>query len=258
MISSESFNFQEIECFRFGYNPIGKPFLFVNIYFVDGLLIDTGQSKAQKAILGTLERLDVKQIFITHHHEDHTGNILTLRDKFKCQVLASPRCCEVMKAPPPLSLAQKLVWGVRPSYSDLISTEEVLTTDNNRFSLIPIPGHAEDMVALYEPNMGWLFSADLYINSYIGYFLKSESIDQQITSLKKVLNIDFQTLFCSHNHPINDGKQKLDEKLDYLLNFRSKVIELYQQGNNTKQIFKLLKLKEHGFTYLISHGELLK
>jgi len=68
MKSVTSFNFKEIEGYRFGYSPLGKPKLLVYIYFIDGLLIDTGQRTMQKEVLNTLKPLPVEQIFITHHH----------------------------------------------------------------------------------------------------------------------------------------------------------------------------------------------
>lgn len=85
-----------------------------------------------------------------------------------------------MKNPPPISFAQKRVWGTRPAFSDLIPKDDQLETPDQKFTLTPISRHAKDMVALYEPEKKWLFSADLYVNSYIGYYLRDESIVQQI------------------------------------------------------------------------------
>ena len=163
-----------------------------------------------------------------------------------------------MKNPPPLSFAQRLVWGARPSNHDIIPIRDQLETSNCRFSLIPIPGHASDMVALYEPERKWLFSADLYINSYIGYFLDDESITDQIASIKKILKLDFKVMFCSHNPQLKNAREKLEEKLLFLEDFNGKVIELYRGGSNEKEIFKKLKLKELLLPYILSGGHLSK
>ena len=258
MISSTSYTFENIQYFKFGYNPIGRPFLFVYLYYIDGLLIDSGQPKARQTILNAVRGLDVQQIFLTHHHEDHTGNAPLLKKEFECPVYAPTKCCELMKAPPALSFAQQIVWGNRPPNHDIIPKDDTIKTPKYTFKLIPIPGHASDMVALYEPEKRWLFSADLFVNSYIGYFLKSESVLEQIASIKRVLELDFKFLFCSHNPRLGDGREKLEQKLHYLEDFHGKVVEEYKKGLSAKQIFKVLKLKEHGFTYLLSHGELSK
>lgn len=255
---TESFTYKDVLGYKFGYHPYAEPNLFTHIYFVDGLLIDTGQSRMSDAILNAVKGLPVKQILITHHHEDHSGNIQRLRDHFQCPVYASPDCCEIMKAPPPISFAQWMVWGSRPGNHHLSPIKNSLKTQRYSFQLIHIPGHAEDMVALYEPNEGWLFSADVYINSYIGYFMKSESMATQIKSLRHLLTLDFDVLFCSHNPQLTEGKEKLKKKLDFLEGFYRDVAELYRQGLSASEIFKSLKLKENWPIRVLSHGNLTK
>ena len=154
---TKSFKHEEVIGFKFGYSPIGKPNLFVHIYFVDGLLIDTGQSRMRKEILSTTQNLSIDQIYVTHFHEDHSGNIRALQEQFNCQVYASEKCCQIMKRPPKISFIQNIYWGNRRAYSNLISKDTVIESNNFKFDIIPIPGHSSDMVALYEPNRKWLF-----------------------------------------------------------------------------------------------------
>ncbi len=258
MVTVTPFKFEGIRYFKFGYSPIGKPSMFVYIYFVDGLLIDTGQRRVKKEAVATLSHLEVDQMFITHHHEDHTGNIAPLQRQFDCPVYAPTLCCELMKGPPPLSIAQKVVWGSRPAYADLIPITDQLKTANHNFLMIPIPGHAEDMVALFEPDKGWLFSADLYINSYIGYYLKNESITQQIQSLKRTLELDFRVLFCAHSPQLHHAKEKLEDKLQFLEDFYGQVVHWYLKGYGPKAIFKAMGLSEHGAIHRLSLGQLSK
>lgn len=258
MIHIEKFELEELCYFRLGYNPFGKPFLYTSIFYFDGLLIDTGQQRVRKKLLDNIGYLTVNQIFITHHHEDHSGNIPLLKQHFKCDVFAPAKCCEIMKAPPPISFAQNLVWGNRPPYHDLIPLDDYITTNQYELKIIPIPGHADDMVALFLPQKGWLFSADLYLHSYIGYFMKAEKMATQIASIKKIMKLDFNTLLCSHNPQLTNGKDKLGEKLQFLEDFYGKVKFHYDQGLKAKEIYKAMNLKEHGFIHLLSHGELTK
>jgi len=252
----ESYQFGKIQAFKFGYAPIGQPKLFVYLYFVDGLLIDTGQKKMSKEILATTAKLPIEQLFITHHHEDHTGNISMIQKQHGCSVRASELTCESMKNPPSLSFAQKLVYGYRPPFHHLKPICDRLKTSHHCFELIPIPGHAFDMVALYEKSQGWLFSADLYINNFIGYFLKGENIRQQIESTKNILQLDFENLFCAHNPQLKNGKQALQEKLNFLEDFYQKVESKYEVGKSAKTIFKELNLKEDILIKLLSGGML--
>ena len=112
------------------------------------------------------------------------------------------------------------------------------------------------MVALYEPDRKWLFSADLYVTSRTGYFLKNESMARQIESMKKILELDFKAMFCSHNPKLENPKQKLRQKLDNFESFFDEVSTLHHKGHSAKEIFKILNLKEQWLIKSLSFGEL--
>ena len=48
--------FGEVEAIRLGYGPIGRPFMSVYLYILDGLVIDTGQRHMQKAVIQLLDK----------------------------------------------------------------------------------------------------------------------------------------------------------------------------------------------------------
>ncbi len=258
MTITQTFEHEAVKAFRFGYAPLGKPRLLVYVYFIDGLLIDTGQPAMSTQIAEATQNLPVEQIFISHHHEDHTGNIQQLQQQHNCKVYAPLKTCEIMKNPPKLTMAQKLVWGNRGACPHLTPIANDIKTKNYQFNIIPIPGHATDMAALYEPNKKWLFSSDLFIGTKIGYYLYSESMQQQIASTKKILKLDFDTMYCAHNPQLKNGKQKLTRKLEFLESFFEDVSVLYKQGLSAKAIFKQLKLEENYFVKILSGGKLSK
>lgn len=237
---------------------MGQSKAYSIVYYVDGLLIDTGHHRKKNKIIEAVKDFDVNQIFITHHHEDHTGNSKELKALFGCDVYASQHCCELMKNPPALSFAQKLYWGPRPAQHDFKSVGKKLKTKQFEFELIPIPGHAPDMMALYEPERKWLFSADLFIHHRIGYFMTTESMKTQMDSLRKVLSYDFDVLFCAHNPQLQNGKQRLKDKLDYFEGFFDQVTTLHEKGMGEKEIFKTLQLSELKMIKLLSRGYLSK
>jgi len=254
----DSFSYQEIKGFKFGQSIMGKPKLYSHIYYIDGMLIDTGHRRMGEDVLDLIKDLEVDKIFITHYHEDHSGNIYLLQKHFDCPVYASQLCSEIMKAPPRISLSQKMTWGDRPPFHTIIPIQRSIKTKKYKFEIIDIPGHAIDMVALYEPNNKWLFSADLYVNSYIGYFLKEESMIQQILSIKNILELDFDVLLCGHNPQFTRGKEKLTKKLKFLESFYNDVSSEYKKGKNAHQIFKSFELKEFKMVRYLSGGALSK
>jgi len=114
------------------------------------------------------------------------------------------------------------------------------------------------MVALYEPDKKWLFSADLFINTYIGYFLQNESIVDQINSIHSVLALDFEVMLCAHRPIVENANVKLKKKLDFLTSLYEQVAVLNDKGFPAKKIFQQLKLKEDWFIRLLSGGKLSK
>ena len=253
---TSSFKHDGIQGFKFGSWPFGKPKLFVHTFFVDGLLIDTGHSNMRKEVMQTLSPLEVNQIFITHHHEDHSGNLIAFQNHFKCPTYASSLCVELMKNPPPISFAQWLAWGKTAPNFNIIPEDKTINTPNHQFDLIPIPGHAIDMLGLYEKNKGWLFSGDLFVNDYIRYFMRNESMATQIESIKKVLKLDFEILMCNHNPQLNGGKKRLQNKLNFFEDLYGKVSDLHQKGFSVNAIIKALKIKRSTFIRILSTGNL--
>lgn len=253
---TKQFNHQDIRGFKNGQSLYGKPNLFSHFYLIDGLLIDTGHRRMQKDILRQVKEQAVEQIFISHYHEDHTGNLNEIQNHFACPAYASAACVELMKDPPAISFAQKMSWGDRPSSTKIQVKEGQIKTAKYTFDLIPIPGHAPDMFALHEPNQAWLFSADLWVYDYIKYFLKNESMMQQIESLKRVLPLDFDVLLCGHNPIFKAVKKRIQNKIDFLETFYGRVADLHRKGMPEKEIMKAMHLKEKYFMQIISGGDL--
>lgn len=230
--------------------------MYVFVYYVDGLLIDTGHRNMKTQIFDTLKDLDVQQMYLTHHHEDHTANARVLQQHYKCPIYSSQLCAEIMKQPPRISFGQWLTWGKSTPIDTLSIKEEILETAQYTFEIIPIPGHAIDMVCLYEKNQGWLFSADLYVYHYIKYFMRPESMAQQIDSLQRIIQLDFDILFCAHNPQFKNAKDSLRKKLQFFEDFYGNVALGHQKGYPAKTIFKQMNLKEDWQVKLISGGSL--
>jgi hypothetical protein len=76
----------------------------------------------------------------------------------------------------------------------------------------------------------------------------------QIESIKKLLALDFDTLFCSHNPKVTGGKQRLQNKLQFFEDFVGKVSNYYHEGKKSKEIFTLMNMKENYYYKVITAG----
>jgi glyoxylase-like metal-dependent hydrolase (beta-lactamase superfamily II) len=123
-----------------------------------------------------------------------------------------------------------------------------METSLGKMIALHTPGHAKDHVVYFLPEKGVIFSGDLYLGDHIRYFRADEDMGAQISSLKKVLALDFETLLCSHNPRQTRGRQHIQNKLDFLENLYGNIILLRKAGKTPKKIFSGLKLKEDYFT----------
>jgi glyoxylase-like metal-dependent hydrolase (beta-lactamase superfamily II) len=233
-----------VQGIRLGFSPVRwvEPFT-VCLYYVDGLLVDTAQRHMQREVGGLVEKLDVRQIFLTHHHEDHTGNARYLHDKLRVPVYASELTAQRVGASFRILPYEQFWFGRIEPCSHVQPMPGVIHTERYRFEPIHTPGHCEDHYLLHEPDQGWLLAGDFYIGK-LKVFRRGEDIGQHIESARKVLALDFDAIFCAHNPVFRNGKKFLQEKLGYLEALYSNVAVLYHKGLSEQEIQKSLSMKE--------------
>lgn len=211
----------------------------VYFYYLDGLLIDTGQSHMQHDALDAVGKLPVHHILLTHHHEDHSGNAAAFQKQTGARVVGHARTAAKLEKGYRILPYQHLIWGrtapvlMEPITGPIESDQYVLTP-------VETPGHSKDHLVFFEKNRGWLFSGDLFIGEKIKFFRSDEDIAEQIDSLEKVLKLDFEALFCAHNPCPENGKRFLAHKLDFLVALKQKVLALHGQGYPAREIIRRL------------------
>jgi len=245
--------FGEIEAVKLGYGPIGPPFMSVYLYLFDGLVIDSGQRLMQKTVIELLGEKKLQQILLTHHHEDHSGNASAICSRHHIEAYGHPITVQKMAAGFPILPYQRFIWG-RTEKIRLLPLGPAV--ESNRYKLAPVhtPGHSKDHMVFLEKTNGWLFSGDLYLGQRIRYFRADEKILDQIESLKKVLKLDFDALFCAHNPCPQNGKSKLKQKLQFLEDIVGQVQKLKESGLSSKAVVKRLDPKTDRSIKLMTMG----
>lgn len=227
---------EDISIQKVAVNPFYR-LMAVYLYFIDGVLVDTGPIVQRKSLISAFRSWDIRQVAITHCHEDHIGMLRWIANHSSASIYghrkAVPALNEQAKTPWYRGLFSGNRFGIKAiPYPDIIRT--------TKFEFLPIktPGHSVDHVCLLEPNKGWLFTGDLYITPYPKVFLKGESITSYIDSLQKLSQYNFKHVFCAHEGIVQNGKQMLERKLDYLQAIRHEIIKLHQQGYTDREIKK--------------------
>jgi glyoxylase-like metal-dependent hydrolase (beta-lactamase superfamily II) len=236
-----------------GWSPVGRPLMTVNCFIAGNVLIDTGQPHMREAVMKLVADHHISAVLLTHHHEDHSGNIAAIKAAYDLPIMGHPLTIEKMRAPYKILPYQHLMWGATTPVP-LDTFPEVFEQQNLSFTAIHTPGHSKDHTVFLENRHGWLFSGDLYLGDQIKYFRADEKIDDQIRSLKHILTADFDALFCAHRPRPENGKRHLAAKLQYLEDFFGAVSMLADQGMDEKIIMRELKLREQWLIKLICFG----
>lgn len=245
--------FGRVRGWEFGWSPIGTPLMTVICYRVGPVLIDTGQSHMRPAVLRMVKEEGIKAVLLTHYHEDHSGNAAAIKNVFAIPIYGGRLTAEKLSRPFKIFPYQSLIWGAADPV-EINMLPDVWEGFGLRFVPIPTPGHSKSHIAYLVPDEGWLFSGDLYLSSRIKYFRADENIKDQIASLKKVLSLDFDALFCAHHPKPTNGKLFIREKLHFLEDIYEKTAELARNVMEPSAIIKALHLKEDWKIKLLCFG----
>lgn len=223
----------------------------VHCYRVGDTLIDTGLSCLSEQLLDYVLRCGVRQAWITHHHEDHSGNAAALR-RAGIRVMASQKTAHILSYDYPIPFYEHLVWG--RSHPALVSPLEPTTTEvsigNRRGIVISARGHCPDQVAFYVPDEGWLFSGDAFLHEQVRLFRRDEDFWDTLKTMETFLTLDFDALWCGHRPRLNRGKYAITQKRDWLIQLSEEAKDLHQKGLPFNEIAARMKLGSGGFFWL--------
>lgn len=239
--------------FKLGWSIAGQPLMMVHFYLFDNIMVDTGQPHMKKEVVEIASNRGVKHIFITHHHEDHSGNAAAIHTLLGADVAGHSLTREKLATSYPILPYQKYVWGATtPVKVESVPAE----IDTALGKMVPLytPGHSKDHTIFFLPEKGVIFSGDLYLGERIKFFRSDEDMGTQIDSLKKVAELDFDTLLCAHNPSKKNGRAHICSKLEFLENLYGEIIDLWIKGFPEKEIFRILKLKESYFIKYFCFG----
>jgi glyoxylase-like metal-dependent hydrolase (beta-lactamase superfamily II) len=228
----------------------------VRCFAVDGLLVDAGLSTHATPVRAFAEAEGVGHAVITHHHEDHSGNAIALREA-GLEVRAGGRTREWMRAGFSTRFYQRVVWSPAPA-GELDPLGDVVETERHRFQVIAAPGHCDDQVVLFEPSEGWLFSGDAFLAARVKFFRGDEDYEATVSSLRRLTELDFDALFCAHRPVPTGGRDALRDKLEHLVRLGEQVRQLHAEGVEEAEITRRTLGPDPWGMWLFSAGDLSK
>ncbi len=236
----------------------GKSVYMVCLFYVDKLLIDTGQPRNSQEIRRIIKELVIEQVVNTHHHEDHAGNNPVIKQELGITPKIHPLGIdELGRLRGEMQAYRRLIWGnINGEEASPLETDEVYT-DKHLFKIIHTPGHSPEHICLFEPKYGWLFTGDMFINERVKVMRPEESLEEFLSSLKKLIELDARVLYCSHGRIERHPASALRTKLSFYEELIERSKELYSKGLSPIQI-RLRLLGKEGMFKIMTLGHYTK
>ncbi|WP_019240778.1 MULTISPECIES: MBL fold metallo-hydrolase [Bacillus] len=227
--------------------------LNVYCYAIDGIIIDAGSQSLAQQFQQFLDNQNIDALYCTHIHEDHTGCAAWIGEKYKVPIYLPELSLNEAQKKGKYPLYRKLFWGKRRAFKAEPVPSRFQSRNDDWLSIFT-PGHSADHTAYLNTSTGQLFSGDLFVQVKTKVIMDDESIPQIIDSIERILAYDFEEVFCNHAGYIKNGKQKLNEKLDYLYHVTEEVQQLNQKGMSVNEIQQRLFPRKYPITRF-SSGE---
>jgi len=150
--------------------------------------------------------LTIEDIFITHHHKDHTSGVKGILNAFPEVNIHSPSA------------------QIENTRFVLRDGDEV-NSCLNTFRIIKTPGHTLDHIIYYDENNGVLFCGDTLFRLGCGRVFEG-TLNEMFNGLKKINELDKNTIiYCGHEYTISNLNflEKTLKKESAYLTVRNKI-----------------------------------
>ena len=150
--------------------------------------------------------LTIEDIFITHHHKDHTSGVKGILNAFPEVNIHSPSA------------------QIENTRFVLRDGDEV-NSCLNTFRIIKTPGHTLDHIIYYDENNGVLFCGDTLFRLGCGRVFEG-TLNEMFNSLQKINELNKNTIiYCGHEYTLNNLNflEKTLKKESSYLTVRNKI-----------------------------------
>ena len=178
-------------------------------YLVGGVLVDCGFPKARRELDSILDRERPRGVLITHHHEDHAGNVERIAQR-GIPIAASAETLAKMRSPAPIRAYRRFTWGSAPPFRSSVTPFE-----NDRLRLVAAPGHCSDHHIVWDEADGTLFGGDLYLGVKVRVAHPGEDPRVLVRTLRGVAALGPARLFDAHRGYIPNPVPLRQAKADW-------------------------------------------
>ena len=215
--------------------------------------------------------LDIKRVLVSHSHWDHFSGLKALQEQSGLTVLATPAQSRVMAsrrvfcrtfwARSPLldrqgSRFSRTLSGIRLQLSRALfirlagvdftkGTLQILNPGERLFpkgpdpdaawQVIPVPGHCDDDIALYNEKRGVLLGGDLVLPGVTTWLGPPRSdLVSYLQSLERVRDLPgLKTVFPAHGRPVTDPVPLINKRLEHRHQRTGQLLEMIRSAGGS-------------------------
>ena len=233
-----------LKCLQDNYS-----YLIIDETNKNACVVDPGESIP---IINFVENNNIKLKYIlnTHHHYDHIGGNLELKEKFGSKIVAF-----------------KDDKSRIPEIDILVQNNQIWKADNFEAKIYHTPGHTSGHIAFYFFNEKKIFTGDTLFSLGCGRIFEG-TYKEMFNSLNKIKKLPKETkIYCGHEYTLQNSnfciqqdpknsklkdkiikiKKKLENGLPTLPTILSEEIEcnIFLKANNIETFSKLRDLKDN-------------
>ena len=233
-----------LKCLQDNYS-----YLIIDETNKNACVVDPGESIP---IINFVENNNIKLKYIlnTHHHYDHIGGNLELKEKYGSKIVAF-----------------KDDKSRIPEIDVLVQNNQIWKADNFEAKIYHTPGHTSGHIAFYFFNEKKIFTGDTLFSLGCGRIFEG-TYKEMFNSLNKIKKLPKETkIYCGHEYTLQNSnfcvqqdpknsklkdkivkiKKKLENGLPTLPTILSEEIEcnIFLKANNIETFSKLRDLKDN-------------
>ena len=182
-------------------------------------LIDSGLPFSGRRIIASLDEVGLqpeglKQILLTHHHIDHSGGAVQVRDQTRAQIPCHIEDAGFLAQGKRRKRKKNLHHGPIPD--GFLSEGDLLPTLGG-LEVLHTPGHTPGSLCFYLPLYKAVFVGDLFLHTSDRLSRPSRGAtfhqEQYEESLTRIAELDVDACFPAHGPPILSGASEAIKRL---------------------------------------------
>ena len=222
----------------------------VYVFLVRDQLIDTGFPGARSAVARLVDERRPHGVLVTHHHEDHAGNVELLAQRGVPVAMASATEAALRAGEAHIGWYRRACWGTPSTLRAPVERHEP-----TGMQLVHTPGHSPDHHVIWDAERATLFAGDLFLGVKVRVARPMEDPRALAQSARRAGALRPAHVFDSHRGLLPNGADALRAKANWLDETIGAIDDRIVRGWSDRGIARAV-LGREDLVAMVSRGDL--